>query len=135
MKTIDAVKYVADRFIFRSDPKFLDYWSVMKEVDGKMHGDCDDFALTSIWKICDESLFKFILNVIILHRYRFYFAYTPHGERHVVGYAEGMYFDNWSRYPWPKEDFVRITKHKIYFFFPGPTIIFPMLLGLFIRNR
>jgi hypothetical protein len=135
MNISDAVKYVRERFEFRADPRFLDYWSVMKEVDGKMQGDCDDFALTSIWKMCDESILKFIWNVIILHRYRIYFAYTPLGEKHAVGYADGLYFDNWSRFPWPKEDFLRITKHRLYFFFPGPIIIFPILLGLLIRNR
>lgn len=135
MKVEDAVDYVGKRFKYRSDPKIFDYWFVMPERDGVVIGDCDDFAITSIWKICDGNIFKFLLNVFILHRYRIYFAKTVNGEKHAVGYAQGMYFDNWSRKALSKEAFLDRTKHKMYFFFPSPFMILPMFLGLLVRNR
>jgi len=135
MNIFEAVKHVADRFEYRRDPKLLDYWSVMREIDGKMRGDCDDFSVTSIWKLCNENLFIFILNVLIFHKYRIYFGKTPSGEKHIVGYAFGYYFDNWSREPLPKDIFLERTRHKIYFFFPSPFMILPLLLGIIMRYR
>jgi hypothetical protein len=135
MKTEDAVKYVSERFEYKTDPKFLDYWTVMKEKNEKMYGDCDDFSLTSIWKICDENLLIFILNVFILHKYRIYFSKTRTGEKHIVGYANGLYFDNWTRQALSKDELLSRTGHKIYFFFPSPFMVFPLILGLFMRYR
>lgn len=129
----DAVKYVSERFHYRRDPKLLDYWFVMKEREGKMIGDCDDFAVTSIWKICNENLLTFIWNVFIIHRYRIYFGRTPTGEKHAIGYANGLWFDNWSREALSKDEFLKRTNHKIYFFFPSPLMIWALFLGLFVR--
>lgn len=135
MNIFEAVKFVADRFEYRSDPKLLDYWSVMREVSGKMRGDCDDFSITAIWKLCDRNIFKFILNVLILHRYRIYFAKTKFGEKHAIGYAHGYYFDNWTRMPLSKTKFLEQTGHKMYFFFPSPFMILPLILGIIMRYR
>ena len=128
-----AVKYVSDRFSYTPDPTLFDYWTIMSSDQGQMLGDCDDFAITTIWKICDNNIFKFIINVLILHRYRVYFSRTPAGQRHAVGYAEGMYFDNWSREALPKAEFLQKTKHKIYFFFPSPMLILPLVLGAILK--
>ena len=135
MEVKEAVKYVADRFSYRADPKVFDYWSVMLERNKVMTGDCDDFALTSIWKICDKSILKFIVNVMILHRYRIYFSKTMRGGKHAVGYANGLWFDNWSKEALPEEEFLQRTKHTVHFFFPLPLMILPLFLGLFARYR
>lgn len=135
MKIQEAVAHVRSKFHYRKDPRLLDYWGIMKEKDGVMQGDCEDFSLTSFWKACDENLLKFILKVFILHQYRIYFSLTHEGERHAVGYADGLWFDNWTREALPKEEFLERTKHRVYFFFPSILIIFPMLLGLLVRNR
>lgn len=135
MNILDAVEYVGKRFQYKNDPKILDYWFVMREIDNVMRGDCDDFAITSIWKACDENIFKFILKVFILHQYRIYFAKTVKNEKHAVGYAQGLYFDNWTREALPKQEFLNKTRHKIYFFFPSPLMILPLILGLFLRYK
>lgn len=131
----DAVNYVGKRFQYRNDPKFFDYWFVMREIDGIMKGDCDDFAITSIWKACDENIFKFIMKVFILHQYRIYFAKTVNKQKHAVGYAQGLWFDNWTKQALPKQEFLNKTGHKIYFFFPSLLMIFPLFLGLFLRYK
>jgi hypothetical protein len=133
MSVREVVNYVSSKFVYKADPRFLDYWSVMTENNDQMLGDCDDFALTCIWKICDENVLKFIFNVMILHKYRFYFSMTNDGQKHLVGYAEGLYFDNWSREALPKEEFLKRTQHKIYVFFPSPAMIFPLALGFLLK--
>lgn len=133
MSISNIVKEVGQKFQYKSDPRFLDYWSVMKEDDGKLIGDCDDFALTSIWRLCGENIIIFILNVMILHRYRIYFAKTVTGEKHAVGYANGMYFDNWTREALPKDQFLARTRHKLYFFFPSPFMVLPLVFGFILR--
>jgi hypothetical protein len=130
-----AVAEIAQKFTYRSDPKFLDYWTIMREQDGVLQGDCDDFALTSIWMACDENLFSFILNVMILHRYRLYFCKTATGESHMVGYAQGLWFDNWTREALPKEEFLARTGHRVLFFWPSPLMQVQLALGFLIRCR
>lgn len=135
MDVKQAVKKVASKFKYLLDKKLTlgDGWFVMREKDGALRGDCDDFALTSIWEICDRNVFKFILNVVILHRYRMYYSIAASGEPHIVGYANGLWFDNWSKQALPKDQFLALTQHKIKLPYPSPIVMWFMLLGLTIR--
>jgi hypothetical protein len=135
MNIKEAVSYVGSRFRYKRDPHLFDHWYIMKERDGVMQGDCEDFSLTSFWKACDENFLKFFLKVFVLHQYRIYFSKTKNGEKHAIGYADGLWFDNWTREALSEEEFLRRTGHKIYFFFPSVFMILPLLLGLFARNR
>lgn len=133
-----AVDYVSKKFVYLADKKMIysDAWFVMPErSDNTLRGDCDDFALTCIWLACDKNIFKFIWYVLIVHKYRLYFSVSPNNERHLVGYAQGLWFDNWSLEALPKEKFLAKTKHKVYFFFPNITILIFMFFGLFYRKR
>lgn len=137
MRIKNSVEIVAKNFKYIKDRPIVisDWWSIMKlSRTGIYYGDCDDFAITSIYLACDNNIYKFIWNVLILHKYRIYFAKTMQGERHAIGYGEGLYFDNWSREALPKDEFIKRTGHKIYTFFPGPLIAYFMLFGLFARN-
>jgi hypothetical protein len=129
----NALSVISSCFKYRSDPKLFDYWLVMKERNGVMEGDCDDFSMTTIWMMCDRNFFIFVWNVMILHRYKFYYAKTSAGEGHMVGYADGLWFDNWTKCALSKEEFIDNTKHKIYFFWPGPLMIPYLILGLVLR--
>lgn len=138
MKIVDAVKWVGERFVYMYDKKMpiSDAWFVMPErQDGKLRGDCDDFALTCIWLACDRNVWKFIWFVVILHKYRVYFSKAPNGENHLVGYADGLWFDNWTREALPKDQFLDRTKHKILFFYPSVNILIFMFFGMFYRRR
>lgn len=132
-----AVAEVASRFQYLADKKTLigDWWFVMPEHKGVMRGDCDDFAVTALWKRCDGSLLKFILNVLILHRFRLYYSVTGHGEPHIIGYADGLWFDNWSKQPLDLSTFKISTGHSIKWFYPSPVTAWYLLLGLFVRHR
>jgi len=131
-----AVHHVHSKFNYLADKKLYigDGWFVMPERNQKMFGDCDDFAITSLWLACDENIFKFILNVFILHRYRLYHSKTVDGEAHIIGYAQGLWFDNFTGEALPEKQFFEKTKHKKWFFYPSPYILWFMLLGLFVRN-
>lgn len=133
MNIADAVSIVGNRFVYTPDKiSLFDSWSVMKDHDGKMFGDCDNFALTAIWYACDRSIWKFILYVLILHKYRFWFCMTEDGEKHVVGYAQGKYFDNFTYKALDKESFFSRTKHRRLFVYPSPIILLYMIIGIFI---
>ena len=131
-----VVKEVASKFKYRADSiKVFDWWYVMRERDGKLHGDCDDFSLTVLWMMCNRSVLQFLWKVIISHQYRLYFAKTRTGGIHCVGYAEGCWFDNWSLKAMPKEEFLKRTGHTIKYLAVGPHVLFNMLLGIFVRNK
>lgn len=133
-----SVEFVSKRFEYMYDKKMLfsDAWFVMPErSDGKLRGDCDDFALTCIWLTCDKNILKFIWYVLILHKYRLYFSKTKNGENHIVGYVKGYWFDNWSMEALSKQEFLEKTKHKILFFYPNISLLIFMFFGMFFRNR
>jgi hypothetical protein len=133
-----AVQNVSKRFRYSADAdlKGIDQWFVMPErKDGLMYGDCDDFSVTAIWECCDRSLLKFILNVFILHRYRLYHATAQKGGSHLVGYAQGLWFDNWTMAAVDKKTFINETKHDIeYFYFVYPMVLY-FIKGFFYRNK
>ena len=129
------VKDIAAKFEYKADIfKFFDWWFVLREWDGKLMGDCEDFSLTAIWRLCDCDIFTFLWKVCILHQYRIYFATTKNGVFHAIGNAQDLWFDNWTLEALPKEEFLSRTGHKIHFFIPGPLILFNMFLGSLVRN-
>ena len=132
----EAVKEVHKDFLYKADKKGLfDRWFVMHPDDqGKYRGDCDDFALTVLWKLCDQKMSKWILNVIILHKYRIIWATTNVGGTHVVGTAKGLYFDNWGSQALPKDEFVRIRKHKLGWMVPSFIMIIYLTAGAFTKK-
>jgi len=135
MNIKQAVTQVAEVFVYRPDPKLFDYWSVMRVQDHAMHGDCDDFAFTSMWLACDRSVLKLVYRLGITHEYRMIRAITPQGQKHWVGYAENMYFDNWTRQALPKSEFLERTQHKLLGLLPSPLMIVPVVLGFFLRYK
>lgn len=129
----EAVKEVALRFEYKEDNKFIDTWSVMREKRGKLKGDCDDFALTCVWYACDRNIFKFIWHVLILHRYRFYKCKTYKGVNHLIGYAQGKWFDNWTLEALDKDQFLVRTQHQVRYFYVLPIMWLQLVLGIFAR--
>jgi hypothetical protein len=126
-----AVLEVASKFVYKPDRiRVFDSWKVMR--GDTLYGDCDNFALTAVWYACDRSMLKFIWNVILLHKYRFWFCKTESGEKHVVGYAQGKFFDNFSNKALPKQEFFELTKHKRIFVYPSPFVLVYMFIGIFI---
>jgi hypothetical protein len=130
MKVSTAVSLVSSGFVYRKDNKCWlgDTWNIL-QAPKVSYGDCDDFSLTCLWLICDRSPWKFLWYVLILHKYRLYFSVTEDRQRHVVGYANGYWFDNYTKEPCYKNEFLQRTKHKVWFFYPSPFVLYFMLLG------
>ena len=129
------VSEIAAKFVYLSDKKSVlgDFWFVMKSQEGgTLYGDCDDFSISALWLECDRNLWKFIWNVIILHRYKLYRCKTTSGEYHVIGRVGDLWFDNWTLSAVDKETFFARTKHKILHIYPSPVIAYFMLMGLLI---
>lgn len=108
-----AVMLVANRFSYKKDNNFLvDSWSVMKDKNGIFYGDCEDFSLTVFWYLCGCNLFRFIWNVLILHKYRLIWCKTIDGQYHFYGKVNGLCFDNYTRRTLPEDAFLKETGHK-----------------------
>lgn len=117
MHVTDAVDYVAKRFVYKEDPKswWPDYWFVMKEKDGKMYGDCDDFAVTVLWLVCKRNLLKFFWHVLFTHKHKVYRVRSNNSStyNHLIGRVDDYWFDNWTLKALDKETFFKKTGHKM----------------------
>lgn len=128
-----SIDYVSRHFEYKKDPSRIDAWKVMRYKDGKYKGDCEDFALTVLWYYFGENLFKFILNVFILHRVGIYYAKTKNGRGHAVCRVGDLWFDNFTREALPKSVFFAKTGHKIKLRYFLPYMILQPIIGLFLR--
>lgn len=125
----NIVKNLKSNFVYTRDHKFFDAWQVMsKQKDGKYYGDCEDFALTVIWKLCNENLFLFTINFLILHRYHIWLAKTD--EVHAVGYAQGKYFDNIYGRTMTRKQLKESTDIKLWVPMLSPLIASKLIFGL-----
>ena len=134
MNLTEAVQYVSSRFVYRPDRlKIFDSWRVMKETDGKLVGDCDDFAITVFWQLSNNNLFVFLFHLLITHRYRLYNVRTIDDEPHIVGSYKGIWFDNITRQPMNKDQFFQTTDHQYRFVVIGPITLIYLAIGLFLK--
>ena len=110
----DALEYVADRFVYQLDKSTItDSWFVMREQDGKMYGDCEDFALTVFWFMSGKSLLKFLWNVLITGKYELHAVKSNNSDKvnHCIGCYHGNWFDNWTKNEMNASHFFDNTKH------------------------
>lgn len=132
MNLQSAIKIVSNKFHYKADENsLLDGWSVMKEQDGKYFGDCEDFVLTVFWHISDKNLLKFLFNLFITHKYGLVWCKAVTGELHFVGRYVDLYFDNWTRAAFEKEEFFRRTGHRKLVQMFMPLCAIQMIKGLF----
>jgi hypothetical protein len=129
-----AINTVNQKFRYQSDPRsfFTDYWFVMQEKDGQLRGDCDDYSVTVLWYLCNENIWSFIWNVLILHRYRLH-RVKAIGGWHVIGEAEGQWFDNWTRRACSRDELFAQTGHEYQMLYLSPIITWFLIWGYFRR--
>ncbi|POP53054.1 hypothetical protein [Zhongshania marina] len=132
MKITDAVIAVAKKFEYRADPdQWIDPWFVMREKNGKLHGDCDDFTISCLYRYL--GFWKFIWQVCITHKAQIHRFKTVNGEFHVGGCVNGLWFDNYTRRALPKRQFYEETGHtylkRYYVWHFGVKLV----AGLFVR--
>lgn len=133
MNIKEVVKSVADKFEYVADSKFpIDQWFVMREKNGKLHGDCDDFAITCLYYY--YGFWGFIWNVCITHKGKLHRFKTSDGQFHVGASVDGLWFDNYTLQAVPKSQFFKLTGHtylKRYWIWHFWLKLF---VGLFARN-
>ena len=129
-----AVKIVADKFQYKADKNLiLDGWSIMRDRSGVYQGDCEDFALTVFWHLSEQNLFKFLLNLIVLHKYKLIWCKSHDGELHFVGRYGDLYFDNWTKKALIEDKFFATTGHRKIMTMFMPVCILQLLKGLLKR--
>lgn len=132
-----CVEHVHDNFQYRTDKyKYFDFYNIMKMDGGKFTGDCEDFSLTVLWFYYGQSWWKFILNVLILHRSFLWHARTSTGGGHAIGYCDGVYFDNWSRVTYPSKKVMRMSLgHKFIIPLFAPLTWIYFISGWIFKSR
>lgn len=102
------------RFRYTSDQfRWLDDWRIMKRDDhGLFKGDCEDFALTLLWELANQSMWRFWWLQITFQAVMWQVT-TASGNGHAVLWYRGAWADctqpNWyptekmphtRRFPW-----------------------------------
>jgi predicted transglutaminase-like cysteine proteinase len=132
-----AIKTLNSKFKYKADPfRWFDHWRVMVNDGDVWYGDCEDYSLTLAWLVSDQSLIKFIWNLVTF-RVLLWFVKSPNGEGHGIIKIDGLYYDNIQKKGCSKDQ----LKAKGYkFVFP---LVFPIVAlkfaisfigGLFIKK-
>ena len=91
-----------------------DQWRIPKIVNGKILGDCEDYALGVLYYvIAEKSLLKFWL--LLLSRAKICYVKND-GEGHAVLKYKGQYIDNWTK-DWVSKREMEALGHKFHFVF------------------
>lgn len=87
------IKDLVDNFIYEPDKK-TDTWNVLeKNKDGKYVGDCEDFALTYHYLMCNQNWILFWLHFFIMYSGVLYVE-DKRGEGHVFLRKGFKFIDN-----------------------------------------
>jgi len=91
-----------------------DQWRIPKIKNGKILGDCEDYALGVLYYvIAEKSLFKFWL--LLLTKAKIHYVRND-GEGHAVLRLDGKYIDNWTK-EWVSKKEMEALGHKFHFCF------------------
>jgi len=98
----------------------------------KLVGDCDDYAVTALYLMCEGSLFKFWFKLLTFQA-MFWFTKSPAGGGHLVLWMRGHgYIDNLDR-KWVSRDYMKSTGYKFLFPWLVPFVAMKMLFGIILR--
>lgn len=120
------VKDLKDRFTWESDGR-LDSYHIMPS-EGEVSGDCDDFAVTVLYEMCDRNFFKMVMWIVFCKAV-FWHVTSARGNPHAVLYVRGYgYTDNWRDSFSPTEDLHK--KRWPLWIIP----LFKLVIGLFDKT-
>lgn len=125
------VKGFKTNFKWESDGKLDSFHILTPDENGIYRGDCDDFVMTVLFKLCGESYVCMWLWLIFF-KAMVCFVTSPNGVPHVVLWVRGYgYVDNWRDSWSPTEDIH--TKRFPYYILP-PVVALKMAIGLFDKT-
>jgi hypothetical protein len=110
------------RFFRYQRDRSIDTWRILGPADP--HGDCDDFAVTLLFWLCNGSMLKFWIEVITF-RSVFWLARSYQGNLHIILWHRSMWADN-------MEDRWYTTgqmRHKRLLPLPFPIVLMKMAIG------
>ena len=96
---VENFEYVSDETQYGS----REAWYIMKEKPYK--GDCEDFALTILYNICNRKVVTLLFSIFI-GRGKVCYTLSPKGGGHAVLRYRGLYTDNWQDKWLSKEDYI-----------------------------
>ena len=114
-----AAEWMRRVFVYKSDKG--ESWQIMSgwEADGKLRGDCEDFALTILYTIADGAKVKFWFYLVTFQAIIWH-CKTAGGEQHVQLWFRGKWIDN--IYPtWGDSH-----RHSLRFPYPFPLVAYRM---------
>jgi len=126
---------LANNWIYEYDKKeyvMADVWKILKPVDGKYYGDCEDFALTWAFLECGSSYRK-LFWALLTHKYNIWYVRNGGGHA-VLETPEGTFVDNWSKKPVTKEYMENNFGHDFIFVFPSPSVFLKLGLGFVVSK-
>ena len=127
---------VVENFTYMSDTNQFgkrEAWYIMKS--RPYTGDCEDFALTILYNICNRSVFKMICSIFI-GRSKICFTLSPNGGGHAVLKHKGYYTDNWQKEWLSKQAYLdKGYTFKPFLFWAYSTSIKLFLGYLAVRNK
>jgi predicted transglutaminase-like cysteine proteinase len=94
MNIKESLDIVNKKFKYKNDTKYFDNWKIIYDKNSESwEGDCEDYSLTVIWVYSNNSIFKFIYNLITF-KFLLWYVKAPNGEGHIVTRYNNLYFDN-----------------------------------------
>lgn len=126
-KIYEALSIVNSNFIYKKDIG-LDKWKILN--DGNWSGDCEDYAITTIWLYSDKKWTTFLWNLISF-KFVIWYCVLPNGLAHAATKFDGKYFDNIQAGLVSKET---LEQYDFYFPIPFPVIFAKMIIALFINR-
>lgn len=103
----NSLSFVQKRFSYRQD-NGSDKWKIHKTL-GEFHGDYEDFALTLLWHLSDQSMLRFWWNLMFRRAVIWHVA-SHDGQEYTVLYWRGMYADNMEK-SWYGKTNMRCERH------------------------
>ena len=116
-KMQDELVEVVENFTYVSDSDQFgkrEAWYIMKDKPYK--GDCEDFALTILYNICNRKIFVMMMSILI-GRSKICYTKSPRDGGHAVLRHRGLYTDNWQKEWMTKQDYLDkgYTFHRFLF--------------------
>lgn len=92
---MNTVEELNRAFQYRLDGN-LDHWTILKpDSNGIVRGDCEDYALTVLFLLCNKSMFRFWI-ALIFGNAKIHYG-KVNGRGHAILEYQGRYIDNITR--------------------------------------
>ena len=130
MNHYTANDIVSENFIYKKDSinyKFYDVWNV---AGPGWIGDCEDYALTVLWYMSDQNVFKFFYNLMINPSVTiWYVTIKSSGSGHAILRYNDEYVDNIQR-KWFSKNWDCYSRYDFKFPLIPPLIAVKMVMSL-----